>query len=77
MLKWWNIGRPVLELSNLTDGLFEFELSSIKLLAMLAPNVAAFINFSSDHVQRHGGLGGYFYGKAKSIFWRIQPIYQS
>jgi UDP-N-acetylmuramoylalanine--D-glutamate ligase len=63
-----NIGRPVLELSNLTDGSIRIlELSSyqIELAKCLAPNIAAFINFSSDHVQRHGGLGGYFYGKAK------------
>ena len=66
-----NIGRPVLELSNLTDGSIRIiELSSyqIELAKCLVPNIAAFINFSSDHVQRHGGLGGYFYGKAKLFF---------
>ena len=63
-----NIGKPVLELSPLKEGSIRIlELSSyqIELAKNLAPNFAAFINFSSDHVQRHGGLGGYFYGKAR------------
>ena len=63
-----NIGKPVLELSPLRDGSVRIlELSSyqIELAKNLAPNFAAFINFSSDHVQRHGGLGGYFYAKAR------------
>ncbi len=63
-----NIGKPVLELSPLKEGSVRIlELSSyqIELAKNLAPNFAAFINFSSDHVQRHGGLGGYFYGKAR------------
>ena len=63
-----NIGKPVLELSPLKEGSIRIlELSSyqIELAKNLTPNFAAFINFSSDHVQRHGGLGGYFYGKAR------------
>ncbi|MDC3107747.1 UDP-N-acetylmuramoyl-L-alanine--D-glutamate ligase [Paracoccaceae bacterium] len=63
-----NIGKPVLELSPLKEGSIRIlELSSyqIELAKNLSPNFAAFINFSSDHVQRHGGLGGYFYGKAR------------
>jgi UDP-N-acetylmuramoylalanine--D-glutamate ligase len=63
-----NIGKPVLELSPLKEGSFRIlELSSyqIELAKCLAPNVAAFINFSSDHLERHGGLGGYFYAKAR------------
>ena len=58
-----NIGKPVLELSPLKEGSIRIlELSSyqIELAKCLAPNFAAFINFSSDHLQRHGGLGGYF-----------------
>ena len=63
-----NIGKPVLELSPLKEGSIRIlELSSyqIELAKNLSPNSAAFINFSSDHVERHGGLGGYFYGKAR------------
>ncbi len=63
-----NIGKPVLELSPLKEGSIRIlELSSyqIELAKNLSPNFAAFINFSSDHVQRHGGVGGYFYGKAR------------
>ena len=63
-----NIGKPALELSPLKEGSVRIlELSSyqIELAKNLSPNFAAFINFSSDHVQRHGGIGGYFYGKAR------------
>ena len=63
-----NIGKPVLELSPLKEGSIRIlELSSyqIELAKNLSPNFAAFINFASDHVERHGGLGGYFYGKAR------------
>ncbi len=63
-----NIGKPVLELSPLREGSIRIvELSSyqIELANILSPNLAAFINFSSDHIQRHGGRGGYFYAKAR------------
>ena len=63
-----NIGKPALEMSPLKEGSIRIlELSSyqIELAKNLSPNFAAFINFSSDHVQRHGGIGGYFYGKAR------------
>ena len=72
-----NIGKPVLEFSPLKEGSIRIvELSSyqIELTKNLAPNVAAFINFSSDHVQRHGGLGGYFYGKARLFFENLTEI---
>ena len=63
-----NIGKPVLELSPPDEGSIRIlELSSyqIELAKCLAPNIGAFINFSSDHLYRHGGLGGYFYAKAR------------
>ncbi|MEC7194735.1 MAG: Mur ligase family protein, partial [Pseudomonadota bacterium] len=63
-----NIGKPVLELSPPNEGSIKIlELSSyqIELAKCLAPNIGAFINFSSDHLHRHGGLGGYFYAKAR------------
>ncbi len=63
-----NIGKPVLELSPPDEGSIRIlELSSyqIELAKCLAPNIGAFINFSSDHLKRHGGLGGYFYAKAR------------
>ena len=63
-----NIGKPVLELSPPDEGSIRIlELSSyqIELAKCLAPNIGAFINFSSDHLHRHGGLGGYFYAKGR------------
>ena len=63
-----NIGNPVLEFSPPDEGSIRIlELSSyqIELAKCLAPNIGAFINFSSDHLHRHGGLGGYFYAKAR------------
>ena len=63
-----NIGKPVMELSPPDEGSIRIlELSSyqIEFARCLAPNIGAFINFSSDHLNRHGGLGGYFYAKAR------------
>ena len=72
-----NIGKPVLELSPLKEGSIRIlELSSyqIELSKCLAPNFAAFINFSSDHLQRHGGLGGYFYAKAQLFLENLTEV---
>ena len=72
-----NIGKPVLELSPLKEGSIRIlELSSyqIELAKCLAPNFAAFINFSSDHLQRHGGLGGYFYAKARLFLENLTDV---
>ena len=72
-----NIGKPVLELRSLKEGSIKIlELSSyqIELAKKLSPNLGAFINFSSDHVQRHGGLGGYFYGKARLFLENVTEM---
>ncbi|MEO1612571.1 MAG: UDP-N-acetylmuramoyl-L-alanine--D-glutamate ligase, partial [Pseudomonadota bacterium] len=43
------------------------ELSSyqLELARALAPDVAVFLNLSPDHLDRHGGLGGYFAAKKR------------
>jgi len=72
-----NVGKPVLELSPLKEGSIRIiELSSyqIELAKCLAPNLAAFINFSPDHLQRHGGLGGYFYAKARLFLENLTDV---
>jgi len=63
-----NIGRGVLDLDPPLDGeTLVLELSSyqIELARSLAPDVAAFLNLSPDHLDRHGGIGGYFAAKRR------------
>ena len=63
-----NIGRPVLDLEPVSDGEFVIlELSSyqIELAQTLTPDIAVFVNFSPDHLDRHGGVGGYFAAKRR------------
>ncbi len=63
-----NIGRPVLDLEPVSDGEFVIlELSSyqIELARTLSPDIAVFLNFSPDHLDRHGGVGGYFAAKRR------------
>ena len=63
-----NIGRGVLGLDPLHDGdVLVLELSSyqIETARSLAPDVAVFLNLSDDHLDRHGGRGGYFAAKAR------------
>jgi UDP-N-acetylmuramoylalanine--D-glutamate ligase len=63
-----NIGRGVLDLDPPADGeTFVLELSSyqIDLARSLAPDVAVFLNLSPDHLDRHGGEGGYFAAKKR------------
>jgi UDP-N-acetylmuramoylalanine--D-glutamate ligase len=63
-----NIGRGVLDLDPPADGeTFVLELSSyqIDLARALAPDVAVFLNLSPDHLDRHGGEGGYFAAKKR------------
>ena len=70
-----NIGRPVLELNtNENDSYKVLELSSyqIEIANFLSPDIAIFLNLSSDHLDRHGGIGGYFNSKAK-LFYNGMP----
>ncbi len=63
-----NIGRGVLDLEPATDGqITVLELSSYQteLARSLAPDIALFMNLSPDHLDRHGGIGGYFAAKRR------------
>lgn len=63
-----NIGRGVLDLDPAQDGeIIVLELSSYQceLARALAPDMAVFMNLSPDHLDRHGGIGGYFAAKRR------------
>lgn len=63
-----NIGRGALDLDPPADGeTVVLELSSyqLDLARALAPDVAVFLNLSPDHLDRHGGEGGYFAAKRR------------
>ena len=63
-----NIGRGVLDLDPAQDGsVVVLELSSYQadLARSLTPDVAVFSNLSPDHLDRHGGMGGYFAAKRR------------
>jgi UDP-N-acetylmuramoylalanine--D-glutamate ligase len=63
-----NIGRGVLDLDPAADGIVVvLELSSyqIELARALQPDIAVFLNLSPDHLDRHGGMGGYFAAKRR------------
>ncbi|MEM1152288.1 MAG: Mur ligase family protein, partial [Pseudomonadota bacterium] len=63
-----NIGKGVLSLDPPGPGtIYVLELSSYQsdLARYLAPDIAVFLNLSADHLDRHGGLGGYFAAKRR------------
>ena len=63
-----NIGVGVLDLEIPQEGeIIVLELSSYQtdLARVLAPDVAVFLNLSPDHLDRHGGMGGYFAAKKR------------
>lgn len=63
-----NIGTGVLALAPPRDGeVVVLELSSyqIELARALTPDIAIFTNLSPDHLDRHGGPGGYFAAKRR------------
>lgn len=63
-----NIGRGVLDIDPGEDGsVVVLELSSYQtdLARALTPDVAVFTNLSPDHLDRHGGMGGYFAAKRR------------
>ena len=63
-----NIGTGVLDLDlPISNEVIVLELSSYQtdLAGLLAPDVAVFLNLSLDHLDRHGGLGGYFAAKKR------------
>jgi len=63
-----NIGKAVFDIEPLSDGeVLILELSSyqIEVADSLTPDVAVFTNFTPDHLERHGGLGGYYAAKKR------------
>lgn len=63
-----NIGRGVMGLDPAQDGeVCTLELSSYQtdLARALTPDIAVFLNLTPDHLDRHGGIGGYFAAKAR------------
>jgi len=63
-----NIGTGVLAIDLPSeDGVVVLELSSYQtdLARHLAPEVAVFTNLTPDHLDRHGGMGGYFSAKRR------------
>ena len=63
-----NIGRGVLDLDPAQDAeVIVLELSSYQtdLARSLTPDIAVFTNLSPDHLDRHGGMGGYFAAKRR------------
>jgi UDP-N-acetylmuramoylalanine--D-glutamate ligase len=63
-----NIGRGVLDIDPAADGgVVVLELSSYQtdLARALTPDIAVFTNLSPDHLDRHGGMGGYFAAKRR------------
>jgi UDP-N-acetylmuramoylalanine--D-glutamate ligase len=63
-----NFGRGALDLDPAAEGMVVvLELSSyqIDLARALQPDVAVFMNLSPDHLDRHGGIGGYFAAKRR------------
>ncbi|MEM6638139.1 MAG: UDP-N-acetylmuramoyl-L-alanine--D-glutamate ligase [Pseudomonadota bacterium] len=70
-----NIGRGVLDLDPPGPGeVVVLELSSYQtdLARALTPDIAVFTNLTADHLDRHGGLGGYFAAKAR-LFYEGAP----
>ncbi len=63
-----NIGRGVLDIDPAHDGeVIVLELSSYQtdLARALTPDIGVFTNLTPDHLDRHGGFGGYFAAKRR------------
>ena len=63
-----NIGRGVLDIDPPGEGgVVVLELSSYQteLARAMTPDIAVFTNLSPDHLDRHGGMGGYFAAKRR------------
>ena len=63
-----NIGKGVFDLEPLTDGetiILELSSYQTEVANSLTPDVAVFTNFTPDHLDRHGGIGGYYAAKKR------------
>lgn len=72
-----NIGRGVLDIDPPENNeLIVLELSSYQteVARILSPDLAIFTNFSADHLERHGGIGGYLAAKRR-LFTEGCPDY--
>ncbi len=70
-----NFGTGALDLDPLIDNeVVILELSSyqLELARTLAPDISVFLNLSPDHLDRHGGIGGYLAAKSR-IFTACAP----
>lgn len=69
-----NIGKAVNELKPQKNEAFILELSSyqLEITPHLKPNIAALINITPDHLERHGGIENY--AKAKALIFANQDI---
>ena len=69
-----NIGIPLIEIADSTDedSLIALEISSYQLETIVGfrPKVAALLNITPDHLERHGDLEGYC--RAKARVWKNQ-----
>lgn len=71
-----NIGIPALELEPLgLGGTYVLELSSyqLELMPHLHCDTAVLLNITPDHLDRHGGLGGYIAAKRRIFAYQRQP----
>ena len=65
-----NIGRGVLDIDPPSAGDFVvLEISSYQsdVASLLTPEIAVFLNLTPDHLERHGGIGGYFAAKRRLL----------
>lgn len=63
-----NLGTPVFDLPDLPDGgIYVLELSSyqLDLMPSMGLDIAALLNITPDHLDRHGGFAGYIKTKQK------------
>ncbi len=67
-----NIGNAVLNLAPKKNEAFILELSSyqLEITPSLKPKIAALINITPDHLERHGGMENY--SKAKALIFKNQ-----
>ena len=70
-----NLGIPVLDLEPLSTGTYVLELSSyqIDLTHSLICDVAALLNITPDHLERHGDLAGYAAVKKRIFHGQTEP----